>query len=79
MNYIVQCLNITMDDIDMAQDQYMNEDQSAVFLDQTELERYKVPDWLTLEKARVIYDELKDYLRDELEALEFEGFTSLDE
>jgi hypothetical protein len=68
-----------MDDVDVAQDRYMNEDQSTIFIDESEYDRYTVPRWLTIEKARQIYDEIKDYLKEELEVLDYESFNMSDQ
>lgn len=78
LQYIVQCLNITMDDIDLAQERYMNANQSSQLMDEAELEKYTIPPWLTFDTARKIYEELKEQLRHELETREFEGHTSID-
>lgn len=68
-----------MDDVDIAQDRYMNEDQSTIFIDKAEYSRYNVPAWLTIEKARQIYDEIKEYLREEIEAVEYDTFNTSDQ
>ena len=78
LQYIVQCLNITMDDIDLAQERYMNADQSTQLTDESELDKYVVPSWLTYDRARQIYEELKEQLKHELESRGFEGHTSID-
>lgn len=57
----------------------MNEDQSTIFIDKTEYSRYTIPAWLTIEKARQIYDEIKEYLKEEIEAIEYDAFNMSDQ
>ena len=59
LEYIAKCLNLQMDEIDISQECYLNEDVNSLFLDSSEFDRYIVPTWLTLEKAKEIFAELK--------------------
>ena len=39
LNYISKCLNITMDDIDLAQDKYFNDENALMQVDVPELQK----------------------------------------
>ena len=54
-----------MDDIDLAQEKHLNSN-SHRFLDPSEYKHCRIPTWLTPDKAKDIYSELKDFLKSEL-------------
>lgn len=76
LNYIAKCLNITMDDIDIAQEKHFNDDNVLMEVDIPEFKKYVIPAWLNLDRALEIYDELKDRLRDELVKLASAGISN---